>query len=224
MRFNAKKCYVLSVKNKSQRFYSLNNTVLSRVSFNPYLGVELSEDLKWTTHIGKITKKASSTIGFLRRNLRDCSRDCWKNAYLTLVRSILDYSAVVWDPYQLTNINKLERIQSQAKRFITQDYTTRTKGHITKLTQELELPPLQERRKNLRLAYMYRVVEGLMPALAPEHYLVTRKPGRAIKAKLFTDYQATNVVETQSINNTKGFTVPQAHSAPYKNSFFFAQS
>ena len=194
MSFNAKKCYVLSIKNKSKRFYSLNNTVLSRVSSNPYLGVELSEDLKWTTHIGKITKKASSTIGFLRRNLRHCSRDCRKNAYLTLVRSILDYSAVVWDPYQLTNINKLERIQSQAKRFITQDYTTRTKGHITKLTQELELPPLQERRKNLRLAYMYRVVEGLVPALAPEHYLVTRKLGRAIKAKLFAYYQATNVV------------------------------
>ena len=67
---------------------------------------------------------------------------------------------------------------------------------------------------------MYRVVEGIVPALGPQHYLVTRKPGRAIKAKLFTDYQAINVVETQSINNTKGFTVPQAHSAPYKNSFF----
>ena len=98
-------------------------------------------------------------------------------------------------------------------------YYSGTKGHITKLTQELELPPLQERRKNLRLAYVYRVVEGLVPALAPEHYFVTRKPGRGIKAKLFADYQATNVVETQSINNTKGFTVPQAHSGLYKNSF-----
>ena len=76
------------------------------------------------------------------------------------------FPVLCWVSFQLTSINKLERIQSQAKRFITQDYTTRTKSHITKLTQELELPPLQERRKNLRLAYMYRVVEGLVPALA----------------------------------------------------------
>ena len=37
------------------------------------LGVLLSDDMKWTPHITKITKKASSTLGFLRRNLRHCS-------------------------------------------------------------------------------------------------------------------------------------------------------
>ncbi|VDH93724.1 Hypothetical predicted protein [Mytilus galloprovincialis] len=46
MRFNAKKCYILSIKNKSQRFYTLNGQILQQVQNNPYLGVHTSKDLK----------------------------------------------------------------------------------------------------------------------------------------------------------------------------------
>ena len=49
--------------------YSLNNTILNSVPNNPYLGVLLSNDLQWSDHICKITKKANSTLGFLSQNL-----------------------------------------------------------------------------------------------------------------------------------------------------------
>ena len=68
MRFNAKKCCTLSINNKSSRFYTLDNHILQQVSENPYLGITLSEDLKWKPHIQKISKKANSTMSFLRRN------------------------------------------------------------------------------------------------------------------------------------------------------------
>jgi len=48
MRFNSKKCYIFSVKNKSQHYYSLGGSILQRVQNNPYLGIEFSEDLKFT--------------------------------------------------------------------------------------------------------------------------------------------------------------------------------
>jgi hypothetical protein len=70
MRFNAKKCYILSIRNKSQRIYTLDGHILQQVQNNPYLGLQISEDLKWTTHITNVAKKANSTLGFLRRNLR----------------------------------------------------------------------------------------------------------------------------------------------------------
>ena len=61
MRFNASKWYILSIKNSSNHFYQLNNTILKRVSTNPYLGLTISEDLKWAPHIiNKIPKKANS--------------------------------------------------------------------------------------------------------------------------------------------------------------------
>ena len=72
MCLNATKCYILSINNKSNFRYSLNNTILKEFPNNPYLGILLSQDLKWSDHIANITKKANSPLGFLRRNLRHC--------------------------------------------------------------------------------------------------------------------------------------------------------
>ena len=73
MRFNAKKCYILSVSNKGiNKFYELDSCILKEVDNDPYLGLTLSKDLKWDTHINLISKKASSTLGFIQRNLKKC--------------------------------------------------------------------------------------------------------------------------------------------------------
>ena len=87
MRFSAKKCYILSINNRSSHFYSLDNHILQQVSENPYLGLTLSDNLKWGHHIQKISKKANSTMAFLSRNLKSCPEQCKKSAYIALVRS-----------------------------------------------------------------------------------------------------------------------------------------
>ena len=125
MHFNATQFYVMSIKGKSNSLYNLNNTVLKQVSENPYLGVLLSEDLGWSKHIAKTASKASSALGFVRRNLKHCPESCRKTAYIALVRSVLEYGAVVWDPYLQKDIDKLERIQRIGARFITGDYRSR---------------------------------------------------------------------------------------------------
>ena len=40
-------------------------------------------------------------------------------AYTSLCRPILEYADVVWDPHTKTNINKVEKIQDRAIRFIS---------------------------------------------------------------------------------------------------------
>ena len=92
----AKKCYILSIRNKSQRMYTLDGHILQQVQNNPYLGLQISEDLKWTTHITNVAKKANSTLGFLRINLRFCPKECKKTAYISLARSTMEYGAIVW--------------------------------------------------------------------------------------------------------------------------------
>ena len=70
MRFNAKKCYILSVTSKGiQKFYELDSCILKEVENNPYLGLLISNDLKWSTHI--VHKK--------------CPQECKKTAYIALV-------------------------------------------------------------------------------------------------------------------------------------------
>ena len=121
MRFNAPKCYIMSINNRSTHFYSLNNHILKQVEENPYLGLTLTENLKWSSHITKLTKKANSTIILLRQNLKRCPQDCRKSEYISLVRSVLDYGSIIWDPYLSRDIEKFERVQRQAARFITGD-------------------------------------------------------------------------------------------------------
>ena len=159
------------MENKSNFFYQLNDVILKQVPNNPYLGLLISEDLKWTPHITNICKKANSTLGFLWRNLRRCPTNCRRSAYLALVRPILEYGATVWDPYLQSDIGKLEQIQQSAAHFITGDYRSMTPGSVTKLLTKCNLPPLQERRRHLRLTLFYRVVEGLVPVWHPDFSL-----------------------------------------------------
>ena len=72
MRFNAKKCYILSIKQKSGKLYG---HILEQVKNNPYLGLQILEDMKWSTHINNTAKKASSTLGFLEIQSQKLQKD-----------------------------------------------------------------------------------------------------------------------------------------------------
>ena len=63
-----------------------------------YLGVSITNDLCWNTHVGNICTKANRTLGFLRPNISSCPRDVKEMAYKGLVRPILEYASPVWDP------------------------------------------------------------------------------------------------------------------------------
>ncbi|KAL8621525.1 hypothetical protein ACOMHN_026197 [Nucella lapillus] len=177
MNFNPKKCFILGIQQSSNFIYTLCNTPLQHVSSNPYLGILFSNDLKWSTHIASTTKKASSTLGFLRRNLHFFSQHCKKNAYLALIRPLLEYGCITWSPYLQQDINQLEKIQRLSARFITNDYSTRSPGAITNMLSTLELPTLQQRRRDLRFTFFYKVVEGLVPAIPSADILTPTKQG-----------------------------------------------
>ena len=171
MCFNAKKCYLMSINQRSTHFYQLDSHILQQVPDNPYLGVTPSDNMKWNSHISKISKKANSTLGFSKRKLKHCPQDSRRTAYLSLVRSTLEYSSIVWDPYLQKDIDKLEKVQLQAARFITGNYISRDQDCVSQMLAELNLPPLQDRRKANRLTFLYKVVEGLVPAMQSHDYL-----------------------------------------------------
>ena len=99
MEFNASKCYVLRVthatKNTQQFSYSLNNTILQETKSHTHLGVDLSHDFKWNSHINRIAAKANKTLGFLKRNLYSCSQQIKCMSYKTLVRPVLEFCSSV---------------------------------------------------------------------------------------------------------------------------------
>ena len=87
-----------------------------------YLGVTISEDLKWSEHISNITKKTNQTLGFLKRKILVHNKDLKSTAYKTFVRPQLEYASTVWSPHTDLDINKLESVQCSAVRWVTCDY------------------------------------------------------------------------------------------------------
>ena len=111
----------------NSRFY---NHIL-QVKQNPYLGILLSEDIKWESHLINTTKKANSTLAFLKRNLRYCPEACRRTAYIALVRSVLEYRSTVWDPYYVKDIDRLEKVQlPSGKIYIRRLRYTRTRMYL----------------------------------------------------------------------------------------------
>ena len=163
---------------------------------------------------------ANSTLGFLKRNLKHCPQDSRRTAYLSLVRSTLEYSSIVWDPYLQKDTDKLEKVQRLAARFITGNYTSRDQGCVSQMLAELNLPLLQDRRKANRLTFFFKVVEGLVPAMQSHDFLTPVRGKRLIISKQYTDCVTSNTIDKQSTNNSKCFKTAQCKTDIYKNSFF----
>jgi hypothetical protein len=104
---------------------------------------------------GTIWFRPSTILGFIRRNLRHCTSNLKQTAYIKLVRSVMDYSCVVWDPYLRKNIDKLEHIQRRAARFVKNDY--RRDSSVTAMLQDLKWQPLADRRRDQRSILLLKI-------------------------------------------------------------------
>jgi hypothetical protein len=121
MEFHPKKCQVTNITSKRNIIshkYNIHGHTLEVVDSAKYLGLNIHKSLKWNDHtctcINQVTKKANSTLAFLRCNLHHCPRPTKSLCYLTLIRPLTEYSAVIWNPHTVENIRKLEMIQRRA--------------------------------------------------------------------------------------------------------------
>ena len=89
----------------------MHNQELESVDTAKYLGVNISRDLGWNTHINKIAADANRTLGFVKRNVQTKNKDTRTLAYNSLVRPQVEYGSTVWSPYRKENKDKIEMVQ-----------------------------------------------------------------------------------------------------------------
>lgn len=94
---------------RSMVYISNNNTGEIK-----YLGVTISKDLRWDSHIMNMVNKTNKTLDFLRWTLKIRSIHTKDKAYKAFVRPVLEYACSVWDPYTTKNISKIEAVQRRA--------------------------------------------------------------------------------------------------------------
>ncbi len=83
------------------------------------------------------------------------------------MRSVLDYSASVWDLYLQKDLDRIENIQRMGARFVKRDY--RKTNSVTSMMNELGWKPLAHRRREQRLTLLFKIIHGLVAIPANDH-------------------------------------------------------
>jgi len=95
----------------------MTSKLLKVVEQHSYLGIIIDRHLSWKPQINHVSNKATRLIGYLQRNLRNCSLTLKELSYKQFILPVLEYAITIWDPYHLTDINKIEMIQHRVARF-----------------------------------------------------------------------------------------------------------
>ena len=173
MVFNPSKCYVLSIHRKKSPVIHdsmIKGQALEHVQRHQYLGVTISNDLNWKYHVEKIVGKASGTLGFIKRNLKHCPQEVKVQAFKSLVRPILEYSSSVWYPYVNNQIQAIEKVQRRAVRFAS-NFKEREPGCMSAQMKRLDIPTLQDRRKQARLKLFKKIINNTSAVKVPSYVL-----------------------------------------------------
>ena len=142
MKFDTKKCNIMSISRSETPvnacMCTMNDTVHGEVSCIVLTRVLLlTTDITWASHIstgvkkansrlGLCAKKANSRLGFIKRNLKGFPVLETNCLHISLLRSFMEYSSVVWDPHLKKDKDVLERVQRRATRWIYSSYSQRS--------------------------------------------------------------------------------------------------
>ena len=120
MSLNPNKCKLMTVtrsRNPAKPLYKIAENTLENVDSYKYLGVIISRDLSWKTHVNKVSSKATRLNGFIGRVVKTRNPYILTLLYRSISRPILEYAAPVWCPVLSTQQKTLEKVQRRFTRF-----------------------------------------------------------------------------------------------------------
>ena len=122
------------------------------------LGLSVSSNLSWKTHIHSIAKHASQKLGFLSRARGFVSPSQLLTIYKSQIRPSLEYCSHVWGGAPISSLHLLDKVQSKAIRLINNPSLTKS------------LQSLYHRRLVADLSIFYRHFHGHCSIGNQEYY------------------------------------------------------
>ncbi|XP_050544227.1 uncharacterized protein LOC126907166 [Daktulosphaira vitifoliae] len=156
------------ISNPISSTYYIHNHPISSVPSIVDLGFRLTPTLNFRLHIEEVCCKALKTLGFIQRISHEfhLSRPL-KNLFCSLVRPILEYGSVLWDPYTATDSMILERVQRKFLRFAAHILNIPHPPHdLTPIQNFLQLPSLSARRHDSNIRFLSKLSAGLIDLLS----------------------------------------------------------
>ena len=97
-------------------YYFGDHLILETSTFK-YLGIIICSNLNWADHVNYTLQKAWKALHFIMRILKKGNNNTKRLAYMALVRPILEYGVVCWDPYREGQVSTLNWVQKRVTKF-----------------------------------------------------------------------------------------------------------
>ena len=164
LRFNMTddKCKVMHIgKENPLNVYHMEGYLLPPVNHEKDLGVVVSSDLKWDTHIDACIKKAIACSAWVTRTIISREKHVMLNLYKTLIRPHLEYCVQLWTPVPQYGtwgtILAIEHVQRRFTRLIDGVGLMPYRERLDKLG----ITTLLERRARGDLIETFKIVSGI---------------------------------------------------------------
>ena len=109
MYFNIRKCTLMRISKKKHPLDAnlvMYDSSLDIVSEFKDLGLLVSHNLSWNSHVNRIVYNANRMLGLISRTCKELfDVRTLKTLNCSLVRSQLEYSSIVWSPHTRRNSN-----------------------------------------------------------------------------------------------------------------------
>jgi hypothetical protein len=109
-------CFTKARVKERIRYY-FGDQLISEANSFKYLGIIIRSGLNWADHVKYTLRKAWKALHIIMRILKKGNYNTKHLAYTALVRPILEYGAVCWDPYREGQVSALNRVQKRAAKF-----------------------------------------------------------------------------------------------------------
>ena len=166
-----------STKHVVYPILSINGTVIERVDTFNFLGLHISYDLKWKTHIQTMSQKLSKITGILHRLEEQYPSSILKSIYNTLMLPHLNYCILSWG-FQCQEIYLLQ------KRAIKNIEKAGYRAHTEPICKSLNLIKVQDIYYLAILKFYSKLINNNLP-----HYFDDFMPHFSIGA---TNYNIRN--------------------------------
>ena len=176
--------YGLSKTNYVNQIYKINGETIKNEDKIKYLGVIIDKKITFKEHIEETCKKAQTVLNMIRRNLYFAPKTVKKKACMATVIPILEYASICWSPSCLKLKKRMEIIQNNCAKFVTNLYPKKGQYEnfsVSKILNSIGWDSLENRRNEAKLAMAYKIVTNkviLTPDYLPKN--ITNHPTRKL--------------------------------------------
>ena len=158
MTFNSEKCKVMHVGSGNFKYsYVMNEIEMTETEVEKDLGVLMSKDLKPSLQCCKAAKEGNKMLGMISRAFHFRSKKVISRLFKSFVRPKLEYAVSAWAPWNIGDIEVLEKIQERTVKMMTD---VRGDTYEERL-KDAGLEKLIERRKRGDMIETFKVMKGI---------------------------------------------------------------